>query len=201
MNFSIDDMELYLSVCALVISLAAYLNHRKTRKLAENTYQIALSTKHVTEIEYFKTMPSIEIVDVVSVDDLDRVILHLSNMRTTPFKINSVDVARFSPKKRSISNYIKAKLDSNFDWDFEKVIGYKWNPMGDLGYSEKYISEAVEFLTVKEQERILVTIPDFSEYRTYRFTVNTSHGNVSLSGTASKEGKVHFCNEFHQSFS
>lgn len=200
MSITVDNFEIYLSTFALLVSILAYANHRKTRKLAEKTYQIALSTKHVTEIEALKSMPQLDLLGIVSVGELNRAKLLISNMRSTPFRINSVCLEKYAPKVRSVKNIFKSKFDQDFDWYYEKVDGYRWNPMGNLDYEEKYQSEAAEFLTVKEQEKILITIPDYSEYKTYRFSVKTSHGNVDISGSISKNGKVHFCNDFRQSF-
>lgn len=154
----------------------------------------------MTEIEALKSMPQLDLLGIVSVGELDRAKLLISNMRSTPFRINSVCLEKYAPKVRSLKNIFKSQFDEDFDWYYEKVDGYRWNPMGNLDYEEKYQSEAAEFLTVKEQEKILITIPDYSEYKTYRFSVKTSHGNVDISGSISKNGKVYFCNDFRQSF-
>ncbi len=57
------------------------------------------------------------------------------------------------------------------------------------------------FLVVHDKEKILVTIPEFNQYMTYRFTINTNHGVVTQASSISKTGQTHFCNEFNQSFS
>lgn len=201
MNWTINHVEIYISMVALMFSILAYVNHRKTRKLAEKTYDIAISTKHATEIESLKMMPQLDIIGLVSVDDVERVVILIANMRSTPFRINCVGVERYAPKPRTIKNLLRSKLESNFDWDYESIDSYRWNPKGNLDFGEKYQCEAAEFLTVKDQEKILITIPDFNEYRKYLFNIKTSHGNVSIADRISKNGKVHFCNDFRQSFS
>ena len=131
---------------------------------------------------------------------MHRVVLLLSNMRSIPFRINSLGLSKKSYKKRNIKNYIRSKVDLDFSWDYENIDNFYWNPKGDLDLTEKFVSEAGKFLIVKDQEKVLVSIPDFDEYATYKFKINTTHGVVTLADRMSTSGKVHFCKEFKQSF-
>lgn len=201
MSFDDPIIQLYLSVFAVIISVLVFINHLKTRKLVAESLKIARSTKHQLEIEYLKTIPSIDILEVIEVDGKERVVLLISNMRSVPFRINSLTIHKRNYKKRSIKNYIHSKFDLSFEWDYEPVVGYRWNPKGTLDDSEKYVKEAAEFLVVHDKEKILVTMPEFSQYITYRFTINTNHGTVTQTSSISKTGQTHFCNEFNQSFS
>lgn len=200
MILEINNIELYIAILALLISVFVFLNARKARKTAEKSLKIAERIKREAEIEYLSTIPAIDILEIINVGDKNRVVLLLANMRSTSFRINSLLVEKRTFKKRNLKHYIESKINPNFDWDYESIEGYFWNPKGSLDNSEKYVNEAGEFLIVKETEKILVTIPNFSEYSTYRFKVNTTHGVVTLSGSISKNGKVYFCNEFRQSF-
>jgi len=201
MSFDDPIFQSYLSAIAVIISVLVFINHLKTRRLVAESLKIARSTKYQLEIEYLKTIPSIDILEVIKVDGSDRVVLLISNMRSVPFRINSLTIHKKNYKKRNIGNYLHSKFDPNFEWDYELVDGYRWNPKGTLDDSEKYVKEAAEFLVVHDKEKILVTIPEFNQYMTYRFTINTNHGVVTQASSISKTGQTHFCNEFNQSFS
>lgn len=197
----IQNIESYKTILALLISVLVLLNARKARKTSEKSLRIAEKLKREAEIDNLKSQPAIDILKVIKVDDKYRVVLFLSNMRSTPFRINSVFVEKKSFKRWSLKNYIESRINPNFDWYYDAVEDYFWNPKGPLDNSEKYADEAGEYLIVKESEKVLVTIPDFREHSTYRFTVNTTHGVITLSGRLSTTGRTHFCNEFRQSFS
>jgi hypothetical protein len=198
-----EDLEFIqtsTSVLAVVISFWALWNGRKSRRISDRSLAIAENNKINAEVEYLKTTPAIDIIDVVNVEGTYRAVLLLSNMREAPFRINSLTLYRKAFKQRSISNFIRSKVDPDFDWDYEQVEGYAWNPKGDLDDREKFVNEAGQFLVVKEQEKILVTIPDFNQYATYRFKINTTHGVITIADSITPNGNVYFCKEFKQSF-
>ncbi|MGF1888104.1 hypothetical protein L4D13_18420 [Photobacterium profundum] len=195
-----EDIKTYVAIAAFIISIFALFNGRNSRKLAEESLAISKQVKREAEIEYLKTIPAIDIIEVIKVDNTYRVVLLLSNMRTTPFRINCVGLSKKVYKKRNIKNYIRSRTDSDFNWNYEQINNFDWNPQGDLDTEEKYTKEAAKFLVVKDLERVLVSIPDFNQYSTYQFKVNTTHGVVTLADSISPNGKVHFCKEFRQSF-
>jgi hypothetical protein len=194
-----NDLEIYISATSIIISVLAFLYTRRSTKIAERAVLIAEKVKRQNDYEYAQTYPSIDILKVIEVDNKHRVILHLCNMRANPFRINKVSVHKRVNKKRSIRNYIESIVNKNFDWDYEDIDGYAWNPKGNLDDSEKFFEEAGEFIIVKHTEKILVTIPEYSEYATYRFTVDTTHGTVTLAASPTKHGNTYFCKEFRQS--
>lgn len=200
LEIGIEEVRTYIAVGAFVVSLLALRNGWKSKKIAERSLQISESVKREAEIEYLKTIPSVDIIDVVEVCGKHRVVLLMSNMRATPFRINSVSVSKRINRPRSIKNLIYARVDPTFDWKYDPVEDIVWNPQGDLDTEEKYVREASEFLIVKEQERVLVTIPNFSTKDKYQFKLNTTHGVVTISDRIAHNGKVYFCQEFRQTF-
>ena len=132
MNFEIKNIELFIMMFALLVSTLLYPNARKARKEAEKSVRIAESLKQQAEIEYLNTLPAIDILDLVKVDDKHRVILFLANMRSTPFRINSLLVEKKLYKNRTFKNYIASKLDPNFDWNYTPIDDYFWNPKESL---------------------------------------------------------------------
>ncbi|GAD31908.1 hypothetical protein PLEI_3573 [Photobacterium leiognathi lrivu.4.1] len=200
MFIEFEDIKTYVAIAAFIISVFALLNGRKSRKIAEESLAVSKQIKREAEIEYLQTIPAIDVLEVIKVNDAYRAVLLLSNMRSTPFRINCVGLNKKVYKKRNIKNYIRSKTDSDFNWDYEKIDDFDWNPQGDLDTLEKYTNEAAKFLVVKDQEKVLITIPDFNQYATYQIKVNTTHGVVTLAGRISPDGKVYFCKEFKQSF-
>jgi len=195
-----EDIKTYVAIAAFIMSIFALFNVKKSRKIAEESLLISKQIKRDAEIEYLKTTPAVDILKVIKVNNTHRVVLLLSNMRSIPFRINSIGLSKKSQKKRNIQNYIRSKIKSEFNWDYESTDNFDWNPQGDLDSTEKFVSEAAKFLIVKDQEKVLVSIPDFDQYATYQFKINTTHGVVTLADKMSPNGKVHFCKEFRQSF-
>lgn len=193
------DIDTCLSITSLFIASLALINTRKATLNSGKALSIAQRVKNQADYEYAQSYPAIDILKVIQVDGKHRVVLLLCNMRLNPFRINSINVCKRVRKKRSLENFINYLFDKNFDWNFERLDKINWNPKGNLDDSEKFVEEAGEFLVVEKKEKVLVTIPDFNEYSTYRFEVNTSHGIVTLSGSPSKNESTYFCKDFRQS--
>lgn len=200
MNFDVNTQLFLVSLVPIVISILAYLNSRKSRIAAEESLKLSKSAKRIAEIEYLKTTPSLDVVGVVKASEKYRVKLLISNMRSSPFRINSLMVLKRKLKKRNLKNYLYSKYDPDFNWDYEKIEGVFWNPKGNLDNEEYYVSEAGEFSVVKDKEFILVTVPDFNEHEIYSFQFHTTHGNTDITGRISKNNRTLFCTEFRQSF-
>jgi len=140
MSFEFDTQVLLLSIAPIVISILAYLNSRKSRIVAEKSLELSKSAKRIAEIEYLKTIPAIDVIGIVKISGKYRVKLLVSNMRATPFRINSLTVLKRRPKHRNIKNYFYSKIDPEFNWDYEKVEGIFWNPKGNLDDEEPYLA-------------------------------------------------------------
>lgn len=195
----LKGLEVYISVFSLAISVLAFFYTRRSAKISERALLVSEQTKRQNDYQYAQSYPAIEILKVIEVDGIHRVVLFLHNMRTNPFRINSVAVHRRVNKKRNIQNYAQSILHEDFDWHYEEINGYVWNPKGHFDDSEKFVEEAGEFVVVKDSEKILVSIPEYSEYSTYRFTIDTTHGVVTLIGSPTKHGNTYFCKKFKQS--
>lgn len=200
MSFEFNTEVFLLSIAPIIISILAYLNSRKSRIVAEKSLELSKSAKSIAEIEYLQTIPAIEVIGIVKISGTYRVKLLVSNMRATPFRINSLTVLKRRPKRRNIKNYFYSKIDPKFNWDYEKVEGIFWNPKGDLDDEEHYVQEAGEYVVVKDKEFVLVSIPGFSEHETYSFQFHTTHGNTSITGHVSENNRTLFCTEFRQTF-
>ena len=165
---------------------------KRSSDLAEASYR---------DISYEKVrgLPPLEVLEIVEVEGKKRVKLKIYNLRDLPFKIDSVRVLIYKPKKRSLVNIIKHWINP-FDWDFDEVMNIIWNPKGNLDDKEYYVKDAAEFSLVKEQEMILVTIPDLKQpcYSTYKFEIKTTFGTSTI--TSSLYGNnTYFCtNSFHK---
>ena len=113
MLIEFEDIKTYVAIAAFIMSIFALFNVKKSRKIAEESLLISKQIKRDAEIEYLKTTPAVDILKVIKVNNTHRVVLLLSNMRSIPFRINSIGLSKKSQKKEIYKTTYAQKLNQN----------------------------------------------------------------------------------------
>ncbi|MEI6894355.1 MAG: hypothetical protein V5789_06920 [Colwellia sp.] len=175
-----DKIQLFSVVVALISVYIAVSSSRSAKKSANESKRssdLAEATYKSISYEKVRSLPALEVLETVEVDGKSRVKLKIYNLRDLAFKIDSVNASIYKPKRKSLVNRVKHWFNE-FDWDYEEIDNIVWNPKGNLDNKEYFVKDAAEFSLVKEQEIILITIPDLVLpcYSAYRFQVKTTFG-------------------------
>ncbi|HCH1219453.1 TPA: hypothetical protein NKP90_004661 [Vibrio parahaemolyticus] len=207
MASSLEISDIAIKIAPIVISFLAYLNARKSKSIAKKSSDIAEKSLKLAErnerklrIEDLQALPSLDFVDVIDVGEKKRVKLRVTNMRSTPCKINCVEVFKSLRYGRNFVDFKEKCSADKLDDSYELVENVVWNPKGNLDDSEYFMREAGEFQIIHNSELILVSIPSFDERQAYLIRIFTSHGNICLEGRLSISGKVLFTTGFKQEF-
>lgn len=175
------DIGLVPNVIASVIALFALFETKRANRVTRE----AIRKKTIEEL---KSLPDADVIRALKVGDIVRVQLVVFNNRTEPLRVHCVKAYRYERKARTLGNWIRSKTAEGFEWNFSLIEDVRWNPKGNLDDREHSKEEAIAFSRVKDQETLLVTVPDFKEHGRYRFDVITSQG------TSSSDGHVSFGN-------
>jgi hypothetical protein len=169
------EASLAISFAAALFALLSWYESRRMVKLT------ALALK-MQSYDAAITLPSVEAFGVVEVNGKYRAKLIVFNQRSTPLLVNCVQCYRYTPKKWSPLDWLRADPHA-VDRHYTREKGY-WNPKGCLDDDEHYAEESLPFILVAQKETLLVTLDDFrdSPRRQYRFLVMTSQGQASWEG-------------------
>ena len=195
-NFISTNIDLIISGISLAVSYMAYTAAEKSAGHAKRAAQIADIALRRSSYEKVQSLPVVEVVGTVKINNKTRVKLMLFNLRPEPLKIQCVKAYIFEPRARNIKNYILSKLEP-FDWDYRKIDNIFWNPQGPLDEEEHYVQEAMEYSYIKERGIVLVTIPEYDKYAEYKFEVITSVGTASITSRWA-DGKTLFAIDYRQ---
>ncbi len=194
---TVETITISLSGFSIIVAFFSYLAAAKSAKQAAKSTAISEVALKRASYEKVQSLPSIEVIGALKVDNQIRVKLLVFNLRQNPLRVHCVKVLLYQPKPINITNYIKSKMGP-FDWDYSKIEDVVWNPKGTLDDREHYLEDAIEFSYVKEKEYLLVTMPSYSEGATYKFVVITSIGECFISSRPSFTGRTMFAIDYNQ---
>lgn len=96
MNFEVIKWVVVL--LSIPISIFAYLNARKSRKISERALRVSERSERRINIDLINTVPALDLLDVIKVGAKYRVKILLTNLRSTPFRINCLKLYKKSEK-------------------------------------------------------------------------------------------------------